>query len=82
MIDGINLIIANRLGDALPVERITAQQLEIKIDVAIADMFSQICFRNNNIADAEAKTAQKFYFALNLKNYLEEIKENVDRTAN
>lgn len=81
MIDGINLVIANSLGDALPIERITAQQLEIKIDVAIADMFSAICFRNNNIADAEEKTAQKFYFALNLKNYLEEIKENVDRTA-
>lgn len=78
MIDGINLIIANRLGDALPIDRITPEQLEIKIDVAIADMFSQICFRNNNIADAEGKTAQKFYFALNLKNYLEEIKENVD----
>lgn len=82
MIDGINLVIANSLGDALPIERTSAQQLEIKIDVAIADLFSQICFRSNNIADPEEKTAQKFYFALNLKNYLQEIKENVNNTAN
>ena len=81
MIDGINFVIANSLGDALPVERITPEQLEIKIETIIADTFSAICFRNNNIADAEEKTAQKFYFALNLKNYLEEIKENADRTT-
>lgn len=81
MIDGINLIISNRLGDALPIERITPEQLEIKIETIIADTFSAICFRNNNIPDAETKTAQKFYFALYLKNYLEEIKENADRTT-
>ena len=81
MIDGINLVIANSLGDCLPVERITPEQLEIKIEMVIADTFSAICFRNNNIADAEAKTAQKFYFALNLKNYLEEIKENADHAT-
>ena len=76
MIEKISLALLNESGDVVPVERVTDAQLEIKIDVAIADLFSQICFRNNSIKDQEIKVAEKFYLAKNLKNYLKEIKDN------
>jgi len=82
MIEKISLVLINESGDTVPIEQATFTQLEIKIDVAIADIFSKICFRNNDITDAEIKTAEKFIFALNLKNYLEEMKENGNPTAN
>ena len=81
MIEQIQLALINESGDIVPIEQATFTQLEIKIDVATADIFSKICFRNNNITDAEIKTAEKFFFALNLKNYLEEMK-NANPTGN
>ncbi len=70
--------LTNEAGDTVPVEKTTDAQLEIKIDVAIADLFSQICFRNNSMTDVPIKVAAKFNLARNLKNYLEETKENAD----
>lgn len=78
MIEKISLCLVNESGDVVPIERVTNQQLEIKIDVAIADVFSQICARNNAINDQEIKTAEKFTFAANLQNYLKEMKEIYD----
>ena len=80
MIEKISLVLINESGDVVPVAKTSDTKIEIKIEEQIADIFSQICFRNNSIADAEIKIAEKFYFALNLKNYLEEIKKNDDRT--
>lgn len=76
MISKISLCLMDEMGDCVPIERCSQQQLEIKIDTAIADAFSAICFRNNSIADAEIKTAEKFYFAVNLQNYLKETNDN------
>ena len=76
MIEKISLVLTNESGDSVPVEKISDAQIEIKIDVAIADIFSKICFRNNSIEDQEIKTAEKFIFAANLHNYLKEMKEN------
>lgn len=73
MIEKISLLLANESGDFVPIETPNNVQLEMKIDIAIADIFSQICFRNNSIVDQEIKTAEKFFFALNLKKYLGEI---------
>lgn len=81
MIEQISLVLTDESGNFVPLEKVSNAQLEIKIDVAIADLFSQICFRNNSIKDAEIKTAEKFHLAKTLKNYLEEMKENVDTTA-
>lgn len=78
MIEQINLVLANESGDFVPIR---AAGVEMKIETAIADLFSEICRRNNDISDAEIKTAEKFNFCLNLKNYLEEMKKYVDRTA-
>lgn len=82
MIEKISLVIAGESGDFLPLEKTSAGQLEAKLEETIADLFSKICFRNNSITDQEIKTAEKFHFALNLKNYLQEIKEDADRTTN
>ena len=81
MIEKISLVLTNESGDSVPIEQATFTQLEIKIDVAIADIFSKICFRNNDITDAEIKVAQKFHLAMNLKNYLEEMNDG-NRAAN
>ncbi len=78
MIDNISLNISSSLGDIVPLPKITNAQLEIKIEVATADVFSEICRRNNSIRDEEIKVADKFYFLVNLNNYLEEMKNNAN----
>jgi len=80
MIEQISLRIADESGEFVPIKT-TMARLEIKIDVATAEIFSEICFRNNSIADEEIKLAEKFNLAKSLKNYLEEIK-NADTTGN
>ena len=75
MIEKITLMLTNESGESVPIEKVTDAQIEIKIDVAIADIFSKICFRNNSIQDQEIKTAEKFIFAANLNRYLKEMKE-------
>ena len=67
----INLVLANESGDFVPVR---SNNVETRIETAIADLFSEICRRNNDIQDAEIKIAEKFNFCLNLNNYLEEMK--------
>ena len=74
MIEKISLALINESGDVVTVQQATTAQLEIKIETTTADTFSAICRRNNNITDAEIKTAEKFRFALNLKEYLEDMK--------
>lgn len=73
MIEQIKLVLMNESGDIVPIEKPNNTQIEIKIDVAIADIFSRICFRNNSIKDTEIKVAEKFHLAKTLKNYLQEI---------
>lgn len=80
MIDKISLTLMNESGNVLPVKE-TDERLEIKIEVAIADLFSSICYINNDIKDKEIKIAEKFSFAVYLRNYLEEI-NNGNRTGN
>lgn len=87
MIEKISLVIAVAVageasGDFVPLEKTSARQIESKIEETIAELFSQICFRNNSIEDQEIRTAEKFHFALYLKNHLKEIKENADRITN
>ena len=79
MIEKISLALINESGDcvAIPGE---ITQMESRIETAIADTFSEICRTNNNISDKEIKIAEKFFFALNLKNYLEEMKNADTRT--
>jgi hypothetical protein len=81
MISKISLCLIDDLGDSVPIEE-SVTKIESKIDMQIADTFSKICFHNNSITDAEIKTAEKFYFAVNLQNYLKEINENASRPAN
>ncbi len=73
MIEQITLALISESGDVVPIETENNSRLEIKLDVAIADLFSKICFANNDIKDAEIKLAEKFNLARNLKNYLEEM---------
>ena len=76
MIDKISMSITNESGETLRFDE-SLTKLESRIETATADLFSQICFRNNSIQDAEIKTAEKFYFALQLQNYLKEREEDV-----
>jgi hypothetical protein len=77
MIERISLQLINESGDAIEVKQ-SGRKLESKIDVTIAELFSQICFSNNDIEDEEIKNAEKFRLALNLKEYLEDIKRNAN----
>lgn len=76
MIEQISLALVSESGDVLPVETPKNFHAIAHLETTIAATFSEICFRHNSIADAEIQTAEKFFFALNLKNYLEEIKRN------
>lgn len=77
MIEKISFALIDESGNTVPVrESQRNAQIEIKIDIAIADLFSEICFINNSIADTEMKVAEKFELAKMLKNHLEEMKEN------
>lgn len=76
MIEKISLALFDESGAVVPISKISDAQLEIKLDIAIAEMFTKICFRNNKLDEQQIKTAEKFNFALNLKNYLQELKEN------
>lgn len=75
MIGKISLALVDESGSVIPIEKTTPQQLEIKIEITVADLFSQICFQLNNIADAEVKVAEKFQLAKTLINHLEEMKD-------
>ena len=77
MIEKISLALMNESGEFLEVENVSHLQMAIKIEIAIADTFAEIRNRINALADEEIKIAERFNFALNLKNYLKEIKENV-----
>ena len=75
MIEKVSIAIVGESGDIVPIKN---HNLEMKIETAIADNFSEICYRNNSIKDEEIKTAEKFAFAVALNNYLKEMKENAD----
>jgi hypothetical protein len=76
MIEKISLAVIGESGEVVPLEKERPAQIEIKIELAIADLFSKICRRNNSIDDEEIKIAEKFNFAVNLKNYLEEMRDD------
>ncbi len=77
MIEKISFALIDESGNMIPIREVQKNaRIEIKIDIAIADIFSEICFINNSITDMEIKVAEKFQLAKILKNHLEEIKEN------
>ena len=76
MIERIYLAIVGESGAIVPIEKTSQTKIESKIETAIADLFSEICRRNNEIADEEIKIAEKFLFANRLKEYLEEMKSD------
>ena len=80
MIEKISLVIANESGDFIEVD--SNGKLEVKIDVAVAESFSRICAGMNSIENEPTKNAEKFNFALYLKNYERRINENYDRAGN
>ena len=82
MIETITLALINEQGDFLEVEDQSQRRVENDLDIACSDLFTKICARNNQIRDEEIRRAEKFFFALNLKNYLKEMEQNDYRTTN
>ena len=76
MIEKISLSLINESGEHLEIEKQTLGQIESKVETIIAETFSGICFFNNDTPDHEIRIAEKFNFAVNLKNYFKELKEN------
>lgn len=74
MNEKIQLALINESGGVIPLEKTKDVRVEMKLEETIADLFSEICRRNNSIADEEIKYARKFDFALVLQNYLKETK--------
>jgi len=64
MIEQIALAVVSASGDMLRVEN--NEQLEMRIETAIADLFTEICRTNNNLGDEDVKISEKFFFAMNL----------------
>lgn len=79
MIEKISLNLMNESGECLELEKQTLGQIESKVEIIIADLFSGICFFNNNTPDDKARIAEKFNFAVDLKRYFKELKENASR---
>lgn len=80
MIEKISVALVNESGAVIPVKTTNAR-IEMKIEIAIAETFSQICRRLNDLTDDEIKIAEKFHLANSLNNYLEEMK-NDNRSTN
>lgn len=78
MIETITLVLTNDDGEILPVKPKDIKP-DVLIEIETADLFTEICKLNNSIEDAQIKTAEKFHFALSLKNYVEDIKRNAER---
>ena len=77
MIEKITFALIDESGNIIPLRGSRRNaRIEINIDVATADLFSEITFINNSISDEEIKIAEKFHLAKTLQNYLEEKKEN------
>lgn len=76
MIEKIYLCVAAEDGARLEIKT-SELKLQSKLDVLIADTFSEIVFAQQSINDDESRTAEKFRLAQNLNNYLKEMKENV-----
>lgn len=77
MIEKISTFIADESGETIEIYE-SNYKLQSKLDVFIADTFSEIIARGQSIADEEIKTAEKFHLAKTLKFYLKEMKENAD----
>ena len=77
MIEKITFALIDESGNIIRLRECRRNaRIEIKIDIATADLFSEITFINNSISDEEIKIAEKFHLAKTLQNYLEEKKEN------
>ena len=77
MSEKIQLALINESGAVIPLDKPKAVRVEMKLEETIADLFSAICRRNNQIADDNIKYARKFDFALALQNYLREMPADV-----
>ena len=69
MINKISLQLVNESHDTIPVAAENAN-VESLLEIAMAEMFSEICTRNNNLDDKEIRVDEKFRFCLNLREYL------------
>jgi len=69
MINKVSMQLVSELGDALPVKDVNAN-LESLLEITTAELFSEICKRNNDTKDEEIRLDEKFRFALNLREFM------------
>lgn len=75
MTQTIKLCLTDDNGNRLELPRKGANdRVRSEIEIKIADTFTEINVRINNLADAEMQTAEKFNFALELDKYLSEFR--------
>ena len=79
MTEKISLSLTDESGDRLELEKQPNGQVESKVEIIIAELFSGICFFNNDTPDDKTRIAEKFKFAVCLKRYFKELKENASR---
>ena len=80
MIEKISLCAVSESGETVTLDE-SIIKISSGLDVVIADIFGAINRNLQSIADEETRGCEKFYFALSLKNYLKEIKENAGNTT-
>lgn len=69
----IRTVLTNGKGDLLPLGE--TRNVEAKLEIATADLYTRICRFHNDTPDAETRREMKFDFALVLKNYLNEVEK-------
>lgn len=77
MIEKISLCLRDETDNLIEIES-TDGQIQVKLDIAIADKISTINSFIQSVSDPLMRTAEKFYFCKILQNYEKELKENAN----
>lgn len=76
MIEKISIALIDESGNFIEIPKQSSGKIESKLEESLADLFTAICFANNEIEDGEIRLAEKFHFANFLQNYLREQNKN------
>ena len=78
MIQTIKIVLIDEDGNKLELPEKMGNGVRSKVELKIAELFTEINVRINNLADEEIQIAEKFIFALELSKYLSEFRRTYE----
>ena len=78
MIEKISFCLVDESGNFIEIPKSTNGKIESKLEETLADLYTAICFENNNIKDDEIRVAEKFHFANALQIYSRRKKQQCE----